>query len=69
VYEHVDNEDCDCFCFQGVEFFDEKLNALFMAWLLDHGTEGAIAFLYRQRVCDDVCLLIAQLLCDIWGWN
>jgi len=23
--------------FQGVEFFDEKLNALFMAWLLDHG--------------------------------
>jgi len=26
-----------CSCFQGVEFFDEKLNALFMAWLLDHG--------------------------------
>jgi len=23
--------------FQGVDFFDEKLNALFMAWLLDHG--------------------------------
>jgi len=22
---------------QGVEFFDEKLNALFMAWLLDSG--------------------------------
>jgi len=28
---------CVWFCLQGVEFFDEKLNALFMAWLLDHG--------------------------------
>jgi len=23
--------------FQGVEFFDEKLNSLCMTWLVDHG--------------------------------
>lgn len=25
------------FLLQGVEFFDEKLNSLCMAWLVDHG--------------------------------
>jgi len=30
------------FCLQGVEFFDEKLNALFMAWLLDHGISRSL---------------------------
>ena len=34
-----------CIVFQGVEFFDEKLNALFMAWLLDHGIELLLAFI------------------------
>lgn len=29
--------DADELCFQGVEFFDEKLNSLCMAWLVDHG--------------------------------
>lgn len=37
---------------QGVEFFDEKLNSLCMAWLVDHGEslaglEGATAALGR----------------------
>lgn len=37
---------------QGVEFFDEKLNSLCMAWLVDHGEsptglEGAMAALGR----------------------
>ena len=26
-----------CSIFQGVEFFDEKLNSLCMTWLVDHG--------------------------------
>jgi len=33
----------NCVYVQGVEFFDEKLNALFMAWLLDHGIK-AVSF-------------------------
>jgi len=28
-----------------VEFFDEKLNALFMAWLLDHGIKPSLMFI------------------------
>jgi len=45
----------DGFCLlclsQGVEFFDEKLNALFMAWLLDHGIYPVSTFdLYRVLV-------------------
>jgi len=35
-----------CVCFQGVEFFDEKLNALFMAWLLDHGIKSLMMFIF-----------------------
>jgi len=45
----------DGFCLlclsQGVEFFDEKLNALFMAWLLDHGIYPVSTFyLYHVLV-------------------
>lgn len=29
------------FLLQGVEFFDEKLNSLCMAWLVDHGASPA----------------------------
>jgi len=35
---------CMIIYFQGVEFFDEKLNALFMAWLLDHGRKPLLAY-------------------------
>lgn len=29
---------------QGVEFFDEKLNTLCMAWLIDHGKKQFLCF-------------------------
>jgi len=58
VYERVDDEDCDCFCFQGVEFFDEKLNALFMAWLLDHGTELLLGIVFVHFRTDKECVMM-----------
>lgn len=38
---------CLSCCFQGVEFFDEKLNSLCMAWLVDHG----ILHMNNSNVC------------------
>lgn len=34
---------------QGVEFFDEKLNTLCMAWLIDHGKAG---FNFSKELCE-----------------
>lgn len=34
---------------QGVEFFDEKLNTLCMAWLIDHGKAG---FKFSKELCE-----------------
>ena len=64
----MDTCDDDGGCFQGVEFFDEKLNALFMAWLLDHGMKPLLAFIFincEPVSCKWILLLVSA---GLNGW-
>lgn len=73
------------FLLQGVEFFDEKLNSLCMAWLVDHGASpagwGGVLVLQEgymgigwgregaESLVRPAAAYVDQLLCFLESWR